>query len=79
MFWTLGDVSRMPAILVIEDDPATAEEIRLELARHGFDVHVVNNGLSGLESARKPGWSAFVVDRMLPELDGLSVIRMLRA
>jgi len=69
----------MPAILVIEDDPATADEIRLELARHGFDVHVADNGQAALELARQHPWNAFVVDRMLPGLDGLSVIRTLRA
>ncbi|MDR3525363.1 MAG: response regulator transcription factor [Acetobacteraceae bacterium] len=69
----------MPAILVIEDNPATAEEIRLELTRHGFDVQVEVNGVAGLDLARRPGWSAFVVDRMVPHLDGLSVIRTLRS
>ena len=65
-FEPLGDRQEMPAILVIEDDPATADEIRLELARHGFDVHVADNGQAALELARQHPWN--MAPRMVPSL-----------
>jgi len=69
----------MTAILVVEDDPGTGSEIVLELNRRGFEVELVTEGRTALERARKAGWSALVVDRMLPGMDGLSIIRHLRA
>lgn len=69
----------MASILVVEDDPATASEIALELRNNGFMVEVVANGHDALTLARGRQWSTFVVDRMLPGLDGLSIIRTLRA
>ena len=69
----------MASILVMEDDAATAAEIEMELGKSGFSVAVANNGREALAQARQNYWSAFVVDRMLPELDGLSIIRTLRA
>lgn len=68
----------MTAILVIEDDAATADEIVAELTRHGFEVGRESNGPAGLGRAAAGGWDAMVVDRMLPGLDGLSLIRDLR-
>jgi two-component system OmpR family response regulator len=69
----------MSAILVMEDDAATASEIALELGRLGFTVEVASDGPSALARARSGKWHAFVVDRMLPGVDGLSIIRTLRA
>lgn len=69
----------MAAILVMEDNAETAAEIRLELSRHGFEVIIAPDGHSALEKARHRAWAAFVVDRMLPGIDGLDIIRTLRA
>jgi two-component system OmpR family response regulator len=63
----------------MEDDPATGAEIAIELERNGFSVEVVANGRLAQSRAREGHWSAFVVDRMLPEVDGLSIIRTLRS
>ena len=69
----------MAAILVMEDNAETASEIRLELTRHGFEVEIAADGHEALRKARHRAWAAWVVDRMLPGLDGLSIIRTLRA
>ncbi len=69
----------MTAILVMEDDAATAAEIALELGRLGFVVEIAADGAEALARARAGTWQAFVVDRMLPGMDGLSIIRTLRA
>ncbi len=68
----------MKAILVIEDDAATAAEIDTELTRLGFQVACASDGLEGLARAASSQWDALVVDRMLPGLDGLSIICTLR-
>ncbi len=69
----------MTAILVIEDDPDTAAEIVAELTRRGFRVARAADGPTGLSQAQAERWDALIVDRMLPGLDGLSLIRELRA
>lgn len=68
----------MSAILVMEDDRDTAVEIERELTRRGFTVEIAADGEAGLGRACGGHWDVLVVDRMLPSLDGLSVIRTLR-
>ena len=68
----------MATILVIEDDPETAAEIGAELTRCGFTVGCAADGLGGLSQAVTGRWDAIVLDRMLPGLDGLDLIRQLR-
>lgn len=68
----------MARVLVIEDDLATAVEISRELPRFGFTVGHEQTGPEGLNRARTEPWDALVVDRMLPGLDGLSVVGELR-
>jgi two-component system OmpR family response regulator len=62
----------------MEDNAETAAEISLELSRHGFEVTVAADGHVALEKARHRAWAAFVVDRLLPGIDGLAIIRTLR-
>jgi two-component system OmpR family response regulator len=68
----------MTTILVIEDDAETAAEIGTELARLGFTVGCAANGPDGLVQAVTGQWDAIVLDRMLPGLDGLDLLRELR-
>jgi len=66
-------------VLVIEDDEGTAEEIVTALGDRGYILDRAADGVDGLQRARVGGWDVLVVDRMLPELDGLSVIEALRS
>ena len=66
-------------VLVVEDEPAIAELMRLYLSREGFGVHVARDGASGLAAARRLRPVAIVLDVGLPELDGTQVCRALRA
>lgn len=65
-------------ILLIEDDAETAAHIEHMLSSHGHAVMVARDGIAGLENARRNLHSVIIVDRMLPTLDGLSLVRMLR-
>jgi two-component system OmpR family response regulator len=66
-------------ILVIEDDKEVASFIRNGLAQAGCNVDHAANGKDGLLLATTEKYDALIVDRMLPGIDGLTVIRTLRA
>jgi DNA-binding response OmpR family regulator len=65
-------------ILIIEDDPKTADLLGSALVREGFDTSHAPDGEMGFELALKGGFDALVVDVMLPKLDGLSLVSKLR-
>lgn len=68
----------MTKVLLIEDDEETAREVSAELTDRGYEVAWASNGLDGLDKARRLQPDAMIVDRMLPEMDGLAVIESLR-
>jgi two-component system OmpR family response regulator len=65
-------------ILLIEDDADTAAYLAKGLDESGHAVHVAHNGRDGLFMALDQPHEVLVVDRMLPGMDGLAVIRALR-
>jgi two-component system OmpR family response regulator len=65
-------------VLVIEDDRETREFIRRGLAQAGHTVDVAADGRDGLFHASTGSFDAIVLDRMLPQLDGLTLLRTLR-
>jgi two-component system OmpR family response regulator len=69
----------MPRLLLIEDDKETADEITAELGDRGFDVTWAADGIEGLDRARSVGADAMIVDRLVPGMDGLTVIETLRS
>jgi two-component system OmpR family response regulator len=68
----------MVQVLTIEDDATTAAEIALELGSHGMHVTTCGQGEQGLELALKGGFDLITLDRMLPGLDGLNLVKRLR-
>ena len=68
----------MAKLLLIEDNNETADEIRAELGDHGFEVDWAANGIEGLDKARLGAAEAMIVDRLLPGMDGLTIIEALR-
>ena len=66
-------------ILLIEDDPETARFVRKGLEEAGHVVDQAGDGRQGLLLALDAEPDVIVVDRMLPGLDGLSIVRSLRA
>jgi two-component system, OmpR family, response regulator len=66
-------------LLLIEDDSGIAGYIGAGLAEVGHGVDRAADGLSGMELACTRDYDALIVDRMLPGLDGLSLVRALRS
>jgi DNA-binding response OmpR family regulator len=73
----VGDTKGL--VLVVEDERAIADLVRLYLAREGFGVHVEADGVAGLAAARRLHPVAIVLDVGLPSLDGTELCRRLRA
>ncbi len=65
-------------ILVIEDEPETAAYLQKALGESGHTADHAGDGETGFAMARDGAYDALIVDRMLPERDGLSVISGLR-
>ncbi|HEY0859767.1 MAG TPA: response regulator transcription factor [Pseudoxanthomonas sp.] len=66
-------------ILLVEDDLSLGEGIRTALRRGAFAVDWVQDGASGLLALRGGGFDLVVLDLGLPRMDGIEVIRQLRA
>jgi two-component system, OmpR family, response regulator len=66
-------------ILIIEDDKDVASFVHKGLLEAGWNVDRADNGKDGLFLAATENYDALIVDRMLPGLDGLALIRTLRA
>ena len=66
-------------VLVVEDERAISDLLRLYISREGFGVHVASDGVSALAAARTLHPVAIVHDVGLPEMDGTEVCRQLRA
>ncbi len=65
-------------MLVVEDEKAISDLIRMYLTREGFGVHVETDGRAGLSAARTLHPVAIVLDVGLPSMDGTEVCRLLR-
>ena len=65
-------------ILVVEDDPETASQLAEHLSTRGYQADLARNGSDGLRLASSRCYAVMTIDRMLPGLDGLSIIRKLR-
>lgn len=68
----------MTRILVVEDEATVRETLALNLRAEGYEVITAADGEVGLNEARTQTFDLFVLDVMLPKLDGLSLCRLLR-
>jgi two-component system OmpR family response regulator len=66
-------------VLIIEDDKEVASFVEKGLDQAGWNVDRADNGKDGLFLATTENYDALVVDRMLPGVDGLTIVRTLRA
>jgi two-component system, OmpR family, response regulator len=65
-------------VLVIEDDPETAEQLVECLATNGYQVDLAVNGNDGLSRGCTREYAVMAIDGMLPGIDGIEIIRRLR-
>jgi two-component system, OmpR family, response regulator len=65
-------------VLVVDDEPNIAELLRMALRYEGWDVEVAHTGSQAVSTSRKQGPDAVVLDMMLPDFDGMEVLRRLR-
>jgi two-component system OmpR family response regulator len=65
-------------VLVVDDEPNIAELLRMALRYEGWDVEVALTGSQAVSTARKQRPDAVVLDMMLPDFDGMEVLRRLR-
>ena len=66
-------------ILVIEDDKEVAAYLRKGLIEAGHSVDIAEDGKQGLIQATSEDYDAMVIDRMLPGIDGLTIVKSVRA
>lgn len=72
------DNTSQKSILIVEDDETLQQTLAYNLEREGYSVSVAADGQSGLKIAKAQPLDLIVLDVMLPNLDGLSVCRILR-
>ncbi len=73
-----GYLSGKMKLLVVEDDATTGGYIARGLREEGHVVDLVEDGRAGLIEATSGGYDVLIVDRMLPEVDGLTLVKTLR-
>lgn len=69
----------MVKILVIDDDRMNCDLLKAVLARHGYDVRTATGGLEGLNLFRQHAPRVTILDLRMPEMDGLTVLKEIRA
>jgi DNA-binding response OmpR family regulator len=65
-------------VLVVDDEPGVRQVVRAQLRRERFQVIEAGNGLDALSLLRRGGVDIALIDLMLPELDGLELVRRVR-
>ncbi|KJC60377.1 transcriptional regulator [Bradyrhizobium sp. LTSPM299] len=65
-------------ILVVEDDPETAGQLVEQLTTSGYDVDLASNGREALSHGAARDYAVITIDRMLPDIDGIAVMRQMR-
>ena len=66
------------SILVVDDEQSITDFVSYSLMKEGFKVDVASNGEAGLEAATRKHYDLFVLDIMLPGMDGYELCRRLR-
>lgn len=65
-------------ILIIEDDKSLAETLRFQLEHNNFETDVCHDGEEGLHYIEQQAHDLILLDRMIPGLDGISVLKITR-
>lgn len=70
---------RMPRILLVDDDEDLRQMYTLILGKAGMEVVTANDGVQGLAKIREGGFDLVLLDLMMPNLDGIGVLKGLRS
>ena len=73
------DDSKDVKVLVVDDEPNIVELLTVSLKFQGFDVHSANSGNEALRIAREINPDAYIMDVMMPGMDGFELLGKLRA
>ena len=73
-----GDLYMTSSLLIIEDEDKIARILELELTYEGYRVELAKSGREGLDKLITDDWDLIILDIMLPELNGLEVLRRIR-
>lgn len=65
-------------ILVVEDDEALADGLKYHLERDGYEVDIAPDGEEGWQRIRQGAYELMLLDRMLPGLDGVTLLKRMR-
>ena len=71
-------MSKKPSLLIVDDDMELCSMLGEYLTPEGFDVESVHDGKSGAQKVKEGSYDAMVLDVMLPELNGLEVLKLIR-
>jgi two-component system, OmpR family, phosphate regulon response regulator PhoB len=76
----MGELSDRPfRILLVEDEPVIRELVKNMLSDGNVVVETATNGVEGLKMARSEDFDLILLDVVLPQMDGITVCRMLKA
>jgi CheY-like chemotaxis protein len=67
-----------PRILAVEDDSEAADQLVEFLSTSGYQIDLAADGSEGLSRGRSADYAVMTIDRMLPDMDGIAIIRRLR-
>ena len=68
----------MARILIVEDEAKIARFVELELTHEGYEVDKVDDGRAGVETALSGDYDLILLDVLLPQLNGMEVLRRIR-
>lgn len=72
-------MQKRPKILLIDDEVGILDSLSYFLDKEGFDVETATNGLEGLQKILSSNFDGVVSDWMMPEMDGVTLIKKVRA
>jgi len=75
---TIGNITMLSTILIIEDEEILAGNIKTYLSKYGFDVHVCHDGTSGMKMYKKIEPDLILLDLKLNGIDGIEVLKKIR-
>lgn len=75
---TNGQEQAKKTLLIVEDDPLLTKMYKTKLESEGYGVVIAQDGLEGLNVAKKGGIDLIILDIMMPQLSGIDLLEKLR-